>query len=503
MKTGHMAKQGKGYRIQFTTSRGRDELTLPNLVEESVYKETKRLTLLLARRERFGSSLSVRDSQVVESYHSFVREKWIARGLIESKPDEVVPTLGVFLTEYYKGGFVPSEAHRRRLRSYLTEYFGEGKRIDLITPVEAAGIRHFLENERKKPKGKRGGCLATATINRAVQMMKSCFRTAVDWGYLKASPFAKVKGGKVANEKTRYYVHPTEWQTAVDSVENVELRGIMAFARYAGCRVPCEIREMKFTDFDFFPNGSGCFRISQEGKTRERLVPFFQELRPYFDALRSAASSKDVYVFPKYRQCKNVGELIKKSMRRAGLEPWRAFMNNMRRSSIWDKLTAGFSMPDLTATFGNSEDVRQEHYYFTRDKEAVAALGGVSGVQEGAEKVPSDFPSFDLSYWVSFDDGTSNFDLALRLCEHAGLPTDESRKMLEKDGRIDVFGKSLKALRRSIYNYVEGRISYAGLLMRVAAFISRAAYEFVREVFTPPTLAAVVNGRYGTRTCDP
>jgi len=147
----------KGWRIVFTDNNGVGELTLPSGVEEAVYKETKRLTLLLAKRKRFGRALSDPDQAAVDNFYPFVRDKWIAKGLIDGKPSEKIPTLGAFLKSYFASRPEKDSKQHQAIWNYLTEYLGENTRIDLITPAKAAGIKNYLMNERPLPKGKRGG----------------------------------------------------------------------------------------------------------------------------------------------------------------------------------------------------------------------------------------------------------------------------------------------------------------------------------------------------------
>ena len=136
----------------------------------------------------------------------------MAKGLIDGKPDEKIPTLGVLLKKYIASRPGKSPTMHKRIWNYLTEYFGENKRIDLITPEEAALMPQYLMNGRKKPKGKRGGCLSETTVERAIVSFKDVFARAIEWGYIKSNPFAKVKGGKTSNKLRRYYITDYEFQ---------------------------------------------------------------------------------------------------------------------------------------------------------------------------------------------------------------------------------------------------------------------------------------------------
>ena len=119
---------------------------------------------------------------------------------------------------------------------------------------------------------------------------------------------------------------------------------------------------------------------------------------------------------------------------------------------------------------------------------------GRSGVRE---KLPSNLPFFsrsDMAFWAKFDDSTPSMEIALALCEANGLPMVESRKMLEKDGRVDVFGGSIKSIRQSVYDYSQGKISQMQLLFRAFGFLGRVAYEFIREIIITPSRLSQSNG---------
>jgi len=58
---------------------------------------------------------------------------------------------------------------------------------------------------------------------------------------------------------------------------------------HAGWRGESEFRDLRFSDFKPNPNDPVVFYIPEDGKTGSRRVAFFPELKPYYDAVRSAA----------------------------------------------------------------------------------------------------------------------------------------------------------------------------------------------------------------------
>ncbi|MDR1140813.1 MAG: phage integrase SAM-like domain-containing protein [Planctomycetaceae bacterium] len=395
--------KSKVRRILFTLNENeRREITLSSRYAETIFLEFKELVKLLSDSERFGTRLSVRDSLRVESLPFELRKKLIGKGLLKAKLDEKIPTL-LRLIEQYKesrSGISVDACNRdKRLFNYLIEYFGKDKRIDLITPAEASGIRNYLMNKRKAGRGK----LCKSSTNKVVIALKPIFNFAVDCGYLQNSPFAKVKGGPTTSPERVYYVTYEEIEKAIRVCgDDVELAGILAFARYAGLRIPSEIRDLRFTSFSAscFSTGDVIFQVPTSGKTGTRRVPFFAELIPYLKAIREKSKPEQEFVFEKYRNCKNVGTLIKKKMRKAGLNIWEKFFINQRSSCQTDKERLGWSRSVMDAAFGNSEHVRLIHYIQPMPDNDYAKLGQVENGKsldtiEFFKQIPTEFPTFE------------------------------------------------------------------------------------------------------------
>ena len=135
-----MKCKDKGHRIRYTLGKGkRGEITLSGKATPVVVAEFKELVKVLADYIHEGIEISKRDKRRIENLPPALREKLITHKLIEGTPDEVIPTLGVFLKKYFASRPDKSQHMHRRIWIYLTEYFGEHRRLDLITPAEAAG----------------------------------------------------------------------------------------------------------------------------------------------------------------------------------------------------------------------------------------------------------------------------------------------------------------------------------------------------------------------------
>ncbi|MDR1480438.1 MAG: hypothetical protein LBJ00_16005 [Planctomycetaceae bacterium] len=308
------------------------------------------------------------------------RDKLETEKLIEPSPDKRRITIYRLIDEYKKTRVGLKEntlIHDKRVYSYLIEYFGGNKWIDEITPCEATGIRDYLTNIREGGKGK----LLPTSTNKIIVAIKPIFRYACDCRFLEVSPFEKVKGGSTSNPERQYYVSYDEIKSAIDACgNNVEMAGILAFARYAGLRIPSEINDLKFSDFTFSVFGvKGSFKVPKTGKTGVRKVPFFEELRPHFMSIYSAKQPNQEYVFERYRKHVNPAPEIQKKMRKKGLPIWEKFFVNLRSSCITDKEYKGWNEATMNAVFGNTENVRIKHYIQPMQDDAFEMLGQQQG----------------------------------------------------------------------------------------------------------------------------
>ncbi|MDR0338201.1 MAG: site-specific integrase [Planctomycetaceae bacterium] len=353
----------------------RREISLSSRYEKSVVLEFEQLVKLLSDSVRFGTRLSKQDSLRVEILPSDLRNKLLEHRLIEGKAAEKIPTLFKLITQFNATRSNVKEATLlvdKRHCNYLLEYFGKNKRIDLITYAETSKIRNYLVKQRTRGKGK----LEQSSANRAITTFKAIFSYAVDCGYLQQSPFMKVAGGSTeGNPDREMYISYEQIEKTIQAMgDNIDLGCILAFARYAGLRRG-EILQLRWSGFEYYNPEltAGIFQVN--GKTGKRRVPLFCELIPHLEKIRAKRKSNQEYLFDRYRTCKNIGTLIKKQMKQAGLEVWDKFFINLRASFTTDKERLGWKDSVLDAILGNSSMIRKKHYIQPMDDVHYARLG--------------------------------------------------------------------------------------------------------------------------------
>ncbi len=245
-------------------------------------------------------------------------------------------------------------------RQKLLKWFGDKADISEITPDDC---REFLKVESAT----QNPCTMTS-LHKAVG---NVFTFAVERDWIVRNPFKGLVVRSDHNEETEFYVTRAMFERATGFAKTDARRFALILARFAGLRIPSEIRMMRFGDFK-----RDTFTVHEDTKTGSREVPFFHELREPFGRLRYGKKDSD-FVFPR----RIVGErCLRHYFRRKIIEseidvcglgpgvPWPKFFVNLRSSCITDYADLGYSEKALDAIFGNSERIRKRHYIQLRKR---------------------------------------------------------------------------------------------------------------------------------------
>ncbi|MBR0191103.1 MAG: site-specific integrase, partial [Thermoguttaceae bacterium] len=191
--------------------------------------------------------------------------------------------------------------------------------------------------------------LARTTWGREVKTVKQFFNRAVEMGWIKTNPFAKLKGSNVANKTRFYFVTLQEARQILDACPNAEMRLIFSLARFAGLRIPSELKFMEWSDISL----SGDRFIVRIPKATNRKA---QEAG---QALTSRFA---------------------KILKRAGIAKWPKFFQNMR-STRDTELRRKYPEQDVNLWLGHTKEVALNHYMQTTDSLfSEASKGEISGM---------------------------------------------------------------------------------------------------------------------------
>lgn len=279
-----------------------------------------------------------------------------------------VPTLeehAADFLEHYSANAEQTRKNYGQTFRRLFAFFGKTKKLSQITVADAKDYRAYLLREGRVIKGRNVSTgLSVATVNKDIKRCGTIFRRAIDKRQLRANVFDRVQKGASINPANNEYFSKAQIFAVMKALrpKDAEFRLAVALARFAGLRVPSEIRELRFEDFDF---EGGRFAIAEKTKTGARNVPIFSTVRQELQFYIQETGLSTGYVFPRLRRYKSslAAPLNKILTKTLGLDELPCPFDNMRASCITDVTSAGgFSPKVLNAWFGNNEDTRKKHY---------------------------------------------------------------------------------------------------------------------------------------------
>ena len=245
----------------------------------------------------------------------------------------------------------------RQVRDRLIASFGATRSLKGLSKEDAANWRQELVNEG----------LADATVRKYTGYVKHFFSVAVERDLLAASPFGKLVSGSVGNDERQCLVPREDALRLIDVCPNADWRLIVALSRVGGLRCPSEHLRLRWCDIDW---ERGLMTVTspktkKQGKPR-RLVPIFDELRPYLAESFELAESGSEFVMSRYRSPS--GAYIRKRLEvlidRAGLTLWPRITHNLRASRETE-LERDNPTHVVCAIMGNTPAVAHRHYLQT------------------------------------------------------------------------------------------------------------------------------------------
>jgi site-specific recombinase XerD len=235
-------------------------------------------------------------------------------------------------------------------------YFNKETRVCTITVSEAKKFLACCSDN-----------LSECTVYRGVSACITIFDYAVELRLLTDNPFKKLSYGKPTNELRQFYVTREILTKVLENCNDDFERLVIVLGRYAGLRIPSEIRKLRFCDIR-----DKLIFIDNDTKTGSREVPLFCEVREIFE--RFSGNSSDL-VFPEaYQRAWYAWQVLANAIEKSGLERWPKLFVNLRSSCITDLEKFGYSEKTLDAIFGNSAEVRRKHYLQLQKEKAYAQV---------------------------------------------------------------------------------------------------------------------------------
>jgi integrase len=289
-------------------------------------------------------------------------------------------TLGPFLTAYLEGRADLKSATkvvRGVVICDLTEFFGDSRNVDTITPGNADDFKQWLVSRE----------LAPTTIHKRLQVARSFFHAMRRRKLIVENPFEGVSAPATGIKDRQRFVTREETARVLDACPNHHWRTIVALSRYGGLRNPSETLSLRWQDIDW---EAGRIVVTSP-KTEHhaggasRTIPLFPELRAILAEAFDLAPEGAVYVVDeKYRQAAmgpagwmnaNLRTTLLKIIRRAGLQPWPRLFHNLRASRETE-LVETYPVQVVTSWLGNTPRVAMRHYLMVTNEHFEAAVKG-------------------------------------------------------------------------------------------------------------------------------
>lgn len=250
-------------------------------------------------------------------------------------------------------------------RKALEEFHGAATLIVRITAADAEGFKRKLKDDGK----------ATATISKFVQIARAVFAKAVRWKLLSESPYVDVVAGSQVNHQRRAFVSRADVERLLAACGDVEMRALIALARYGALRVPSEPLMLRPGDIDWHGGRITVQSPKTAGSGKAtRVIPLFPELRPHLQAAYDALPDGAEYLIQRTRNpTVNLRTALLRLMALAGVKPWEKLWQSMRASRATE-LANEYPAHVAAAWAGHTQEIAMNHYWTVQDSDYQRAL---------------------------------------------------------------------------------------------------------------------------------
>lgn len=244
----------------------------------------------------------------------------------------------------------------------VRHYFDCSRPASSVTEDDASSFKAHLLKERG---------FSPVSAAASITDCRSMYRYAIRKKLVVENPFECIVAGPLTNDSRFRFIERELIEKTLQYCIGDHVKFGVMLSRYAGLRIPSEIRHMKYSDF-----GKEGFFVHENTKTGRREVPFFHELREMFYSLKER-NRKDEYVFPRSMVSKwGLTSRYVGALERGKIERWPRLFNNLRASCVTEYDELGFTEKTLDSIFGNTERIRKRHYSgFRKDRAFMQILG--------------------------------------------------------------------------------------------------------------------------------
>ena len=314
--------------------------------------------------------------------------KLVSKGLVP--PRKKTATLGEYIPKLIKSRAKTVSSQTIEIweqsKKSLYCYFGEDKKVDAITRIDAESFRSWLVSNGRLD-GKGG--LKPTTVWKQLQHVIAFFEAMVKGEEISKNPFEGLTMSPVVDTDRNKYVDEKFIYQVIDILPDSEWRLLAVLWRFGGLRGSSEPLLLRWEDV-LWDEGKIIVHAKKtkryEGKAT-RVIPIFPELLKPLQEAYEQAGKEAVYVIEKHIPAylrnvadrskldkikANFGSIFNGYIKRAGLKHIPKIVNNLRASMENDLLNQKYgisSIQVITEWLGHSPRTMLKHYGRVREED--------------------------------------------------------------------------------------------------------------------------------------
>lgn len=323
--------------IQITVDGKRQKIRLGKVsrrVAESILVHVKALRDAKALRVEVPSSTVEWASQLDDVLYKRIAKVGLLDARVEK--EEWPTTLSAFIDKYVEM-FEPTVTEATvktwlQAREMLMEHLDPLTSLRTVTEGDAVEYRNYLL--KRKNKRTDADKLSESTIRKHCSICKQFFAHALKKRLILENPFDSKKVPTSAPKlKQKEHISAKDSERVISFLPTTELKLAFAFCRYAGTRVPSELRVLDWSHV-FWDEDRIRIHGPKNKRWREfREVPIFPELKPYLlDAWEESSAKDSEKILPSiaFRGDSYMRKPVLAAIKKAGIEPWPSLFDTLR-----------------------------------------------------------------------------------------------------------------------------------------------------------------------------
>jgi integrase len=270
--------------------------------------------------------------------------------------------------------------NHRQTRDDLVKYFGADTQLSHITAGDADEWRNWLVLDKDRTwAGRQGRGLGDNSARKRCSIARQFFNVAIKKNLISKNPFADVKGGVSvrANRAREQFVERDTVDAAISACDDNEFKLVIALARYGAFRCPSELCGLRWVDIHWNLSRITVTspKTAHHANKATRIIPLFNELRPYLELVRSEQLGSERFVLSsRYRRSDaNLRTTLRRVLEQAGIKPWPKLFQNLRASRAIELAQENPAYVAAEWT-GHSEKVAEKHYLRVTESDFAKAL---------------------------------------------------------------------------------------------------------------------------------